>query len=67
MGTMEYLPARNSPRTTGGNMSFEDIPEDVRQGYPCPDCEDGSVTLNFDATKWECDTCNYESTLQEAE
>lgn len=46
-------------------MSFEDIPEDTREGYPCPNCEEGSVTLNFDETKWECDTCNFERPIVE--
>ncbi len=41
-------------------MSFEDIPEDTREGHSCPDCEEGSVTLSFDESCWECDTCNFE-------
>ncbi len=48
-------------------MSFEDIPEDLKESYPCPDCEQGSVTLNFDETEWECDTCNYETFVIQGE
>lgn len=40
--------------------SFEDIPEDIREGYPCPNCEDGSVTMTVTNTLWECDTCDFE-------
>lgn len=41
-------------------MSFEEIPEDKKESHPCPDCKEGNVGLNFDETKWECDTCNWE-------
>ena len=27
-----------------GPMPFDDIPEDYRPSYPCPDCEEGNVT-----------------------
>ena len=40
-------------------MSFEDIPEDARESYPCPNCETGNIVLSFDESQWECDTCNY--------
>lgn len=39
---------------------FDEIPEDKVEGYPCPDCENGSVTMNAEKTLWECDMCNFE-------
>ena len=39
-------------------MSFEDIPEDVEESYPCPNCENGNITKNKDG-EWECDTCDF--------
>ena len=38
-------------------MSFDEIPEDVHEGYPC-DCG-GSIT-KYDG-KWRCDTCDFEA------
>jgi len=38
-------------------MGFEDIPEDFEISNPCPECDDGNVTL-IDG-KWQCDNCNY--------
>jgi len=37
-------------------MSFDTIPEDKRQGFPC-DCG-GSITKNEQGV-WECDECNF--------
>ena len=37
-------------------MSFDAIPEDMREGYPC-DCG-GSITLTDG--RWCCDSCNFE-------
>ena len=39
-------------------MSFDDIPEDREQSFPCPEpgC-DGCVTL-IDGF-WQCDTCDF--------
>lgn len=39
-------------------MSFEDIPEDKEESYPCPRCEHGNVTEINDG-HWECDTCDW--------
>ena len=40
-------------------MSFEDIPEDKEESYPCPNCERGKVTLSEYNSTWECDACNW--------
>jgi len=37
-------------------MGFEDIPEDIHEGYPCPNCN-GSVTMVDD--QWVCDSCDF--------
>jgi ribosomal protein L37AE/L43A len=41
-------------------VTFDDIPEDYRPSYPCPNCEGGNVTES-DSHKgcWECDTCGW--------
>ena len=42
-------------------MSFDDIPEDKTESYPCPepDCE-GNITLISNNTAcWECDECEF--------
>lgn len=40
--------------------SFDDIPEDKEESYPCPACEDGNLTENSDGS-WSCDNgeCQY--------
>lgn len=39
---------------------FDDIPEDYRESYPCPKCDEGNVTESEDfAGAWECDTCEF--------
>ncbi len=38
-------------------MSFEDIPEDLEESYPCK-CG-GNITLNKDG-QWVCDDCDFE-------
>lgn len=40
-------------------MSFEDIPEDKEESYPCPNCENGNVTLDESNGVWRCDICDY--------
>ena len=41
-------------------MSFEDIPEDKIESYPCPECEHGNVIPKVSLIPgWECDTCNF--------
>lgn len=40
-------------------MSFDAIPEDAREGYPC-ECG-GSITLAEDKKVWQCDTCDFEA------
>ncbi len=41
-------------------MSFEDIPEDKKESYPCPNCEGGNVSPNENNILWECDICDFE-------
>ena len=48
-------------------MSFEDIPEDTIEGYPCPFCEEGSVTMNASNTIWECDSCDFDALVIQKE
>lgn len=40
-------------------MAFDDIPEDTRASYPCPDCPKGDVTLNVGDQLWECNSCDF--------
>jgi ribosomal protein L37AE/L43A len=42
-------------------MAPEDIPEDITEGYPCPSCEEGSVTKDKNGN-WKCDTCDFVKT-----
>lgn len=37
---------------------FDDIPEDQRPSYPCPECGEGSVTQAA-KYRWECDSCEF--------
>jgi len=39
-------------------MSFDEIPEDKAEAYPCEACGVGSLKLNESKTAFECDTCN---------
>lgn len=39
-------------------MSFDDIPEDHKEAWPCPVCEHGEVSL-YHSGCYECDTCNF--------
>ncbi len=39
-------------------MSFDDIPEDTRESFPCQECYSGDVTLNDDGW-WECSECDF--------
>lgn len=39
-------------------MSFDDIPENATESYPCEACGVGSLTLNEAKTAYECDVCN---------
>jgi ribosomal protein L37AE/L43A len=43
-------------------MSFDDIPEDLYESYPCPreGCT-GSVQLSDISGKWECSKCDWEA------
>ncbi len=41
-------------------MSFDDIPEDKEESYPCDACHTGNITQNKDGV-WECDTCEWTS------
>jgi len=43
-------------------MSFDTIPEDAREGYPC-ECG-GSITLTDG--KWCCDSCDFEKPNKES-
>ena len=38
-------------------MSFDDIPEDEVETFPCPQCP-GDVTLSRQGI-WECDSCDF--------
>ena len=40
-------------------MSFDEIPEDKVEAYPCPSCE-GSVVEQPDGS-WGCDNCEWSS------
>ena len=39
-------------------MSFDEIPENKSEGYPCPECAQGSVTIDSDGC-WSCDKCDF--------
>ncbi len=51
--TLEHMINESKERT----MSFDTIPEDEHEGYPC-DCG-GSIT-RFE-NKWSCDNCDFEA------
>lgn len=40
-------------------MSFDDIPEDIEQSFPC-ECG-GNITMNH-AGHWVCDQCGFDRT-----
>lgn len=42
-------------------MSFEDIPEDLEQSFPCGQECGGSVSKDSDGF-WCCDTCDWTET-----
>lgn len=37
-------------------MGFDDIPEDIREQYPCPSCG-GDVELDKKDNTWKCLDC----------
>jgi len=37
--------------------SFDSIPEDREESFPCPQCNDGNVVLRDD--EYECDKCDF--------
>lgn len=37
-------------------MSFDAIPEDKEQSFPCEECGKGNIVKNKEGD-WECDTC----------
>lgn len=39
-------------------MSFDDIPEDKAECYPCPVCDTGNF-CEIKKAHWECDNCLY--------
>jgi len=39
-------------------MSFDTIPEDKKEAFPCPSCEQGNATKD-DKHNWSCDTCEW--------
>ena len=39
-------------------MSFDEIPENLKESYPCPICNNGEVTRNEKGV-WECDRCEF--------
>lgn len=39
-------------------MSFDEIPENLHESYPCPTCRDGEVTKN-EKHIWECNCCEF--------
>lgn len=47
-------------------MGFEDIPEDTRESYPCPECEAGNVTLNEESGLWECSECEWKGGVEDS-
>lgn len=41
-------------------MSFEDIPEDKAQSFPCPEGCGGNVVKDKNqGNLWQCDNCNW--------
>lgn len=38
-------------------MSFDDIPEDKRESFPCQICAGGDIVL-IDGV-WQCDLCGF--------
>lgn len=44
-------------KRTGGGMSFDSIPEDKIESYPCDECG-GNVTKD-DKGYWSCDNCTF--------
>lgn len=38
---------------------FDDIPEDKEEGYQCPKCFGGNVTLQPCEKWWSCDECDF--------
>lgn len=42
-------------------MSFDDIPEDAKQSFPCPECDEGEITEKKEFPGfWECSCCYWE-------
>ena len=39
-------------------MSFDDIPEDLHNSHPCPNCENGNAVEDKQGN-WICDTCDW--------
>jgi ribosomal protein L37AE/L43A len=39
--------------------SFDDIPENDAESYPCSKCHNGNVTQNIITGVWECDKCDF--------
>lgn len=46
-------------------MSFDEIPENRTESYPC-DCGEGNITLNKEGF-WECDYCDFLRTNKQKE
>ena len=43
-------------------MSFEDIPEDKQESYPCPECQTGKIEeikVSGGIIVWACDSCDF--------
>ena len=40
-------------------MSFDGIPEDKKESYQCPECDNGSVTQCDVSGDWCCDSCEW--------
>lgn len=41
-------------------MSFDEIPENSHEEYPCPDCDNGNVSSDDNGHTWTCDKCDFE-------
>jgi ribosomal protein L37AE/L43A len=39
--------------------TFDGIPEDERELYPCPLCRTGNVAKDEGNGHWECDSCDF--------